>query len=107
MKYPYKSIREDAAARWAAGRAKHGHTDETGWTGRSPIEEAYEEALDLLNYVERFRELEAHHSGRRRWATTQLVRITVLADALRLWLQTEARAAQAVADADKDEEVDW
>ena len=39
---------DDAQARWRAGREAHGNGP---WVGQPPLAEAYEEALDLMNYL--------------------------------------------------------
>ena len=49
MRYiEYPSLNEALIQKWAAGRAKHGVV----WQGE-PVEEAFEECLDLIHYLDK------------------------------------------------------
>lgn len=48
----YRKIEDDRRARWRRYREARGMAEDAPFAGRHPLVEAYEEALDMMNYLE-------------------------------------------------------
>jgi len=70
----------DALFRWAEGRKAHGSGE---WVGRPPLEEAYEEVLDLMNYLAEHQRSTTHRGQWEMWELEALQSL-VLAVAWRI-----------------------
>ena len=48
----FHRVEDDRRAKWRRYRAARGMADDAPFAGRHPLVEAYEEALDMMNYLE-------------------------------------------------------